>query len=219
MKWFAIVLLVANLVLALVNYVRDRLPNPDAELIKQQLNAEQIRIVPARPAAPAPVAFTPPSAATGVCFQWGSFGVAELPKAQAALDALSLGERARKTEVPVSTSYWIFIPPLKSKLEMDRKANELRALGVAGFSPILESGRWRYAIALGIFRREQAAIDYLASLRRKGVRSAQMGEREQRIMQTAFLIRDPSAIETTQLGTLRSAYSGSDLSAVVCPPP
>lgn len=217
MKWVFFILLVANLGLAALIYVRDRLPNPDAQLLRQQMNADQIRIVGPRPApAPAPVAAAP---VAGVCVEWGSFGAADLPKAQAALDALALGERLRKSEVSVTTSYWVYVPPLRSKAEMDRKTGELKERGVTEFSPILETGRWRYAIALGVFRNEEGAKRHLAMLRGKGVRSAQIGEREQRITQTAFLMRDPTEEQSAQLGNLKTGFPGSDVRPVDCPPP
>lgn len=216
MKWVFFVLLAANLGLAAFIYMRDRLPNPDAQLLRQQMNADQIQIVAPRPTPPpVPVAAAP---GPGVCLEWGSFGATELPKAQAALDLLALGERVRRIEVGVSTSYWVYIPPLKSKPDMDRKTTELKARGVTDYSPILEAGRWRYAISLGVFRNEDGAKKHLALLRGKGVRSAQIGEREQRVTQTAFLVRDPTEAQSAQLVNLKTEYPGSDLRAVDCPP-
>jgi len=216
MKWIFFLLLAANLGLAAFIYMRDRLPNPDAQLLRQQMNADQIQIVAPRPTPPpAPVA---PAPASGVCLEWGSFGATELPKAQAALDALALGERVRRTEVGVLTSYWIYIPPLKSKPDMDRKTIELKERGVTDYAPLLEAGRWRYAISLGVFRNEDGAKKQLGLLRQKGVRSAQIGEREQRVTQTAFLVRDPTEAQSAQLVNLKAEYPGSDLRAVDCPP-
>jgi len=155
----------------------------------------------------------------GVCVEWGNFGAADSVKAQAALEALALGERVRKMDVAVSTSYWTYIPPLKSKRDMDRKAVELRTRGITEYSPILESGRWRYAISLGFFRTEDTARRQLAWLRGKGVRSAQIGEREQRTMQTAFLMRDPTEAQSAQLVNLKTNFPNSSVRAVDCPPP
>jgi hypothetical protein len=216
MKWLFFVLLAANLGLAAFAYLRERLPNPDAQIVRLQMNADDIRIVAPRPAPPpAPVASAP---APGVCLEWGSFGAADLPKAQAALEALAFGERVRRTEVAVSTSYWVYIPPLKSKAEMDRKASELRERGITDYSPIPDAGRWRYAIALGVFRTEDGAKKHRASMREKGVRSAQIGEREQRVTQSAFLLRDPTEAQSAQLDNLKTGFPGSDLRAVDCPP-
>lgn len=216
MKWMFFVLLVANLGLAAFSYMRERWPNPDAQLVRQQMNADQIRIVAPRPApAPAPVVA---AQGPGVCLEWGSFGAADLPNAQAALETLALGERVRRTEVAVPTSYWVYIAPLKSKSELDKKSIELKDIGVTEYSPILEAGRWRYAIALGVFRNEDGAKKHLALMREKGVRSAQMGQREQRITRTAFVVRDPTEAQSAQLDRLRNENPGSDLRTVDCPP-
>ncbi|MBI3527842.1 MAG: SPOR domain-containing protein [Betaproteobacteria bacterium] len=216
MKWVFFVLLAASLGLAAITTVRDRLPNPDAQLVRQQMNADQIQIVAPRPTpAPTPLASAP---GPGVCLEWGSFGAIDLPRVQAALDLLALGERVRRTEVGVLTSYWIYIPPLKSKPDMDRKMVELKERGVTDYSPILEAGRWRYAISLGVYRNEDGAKKQLGLLRQKGVRSAQIGEREQRVTQTAFIVRDPNEAQSAQLVNLKTEYPGSDLRAVDCPP-
>ncbi|HKB84244.1 MAG TPA: SPOR domain-containing protein [Burkholderiales bacterium] len=217
MRWVFFLLLAANLVLAAFVYVRDRLPNPDAQLLTQQMNADQIRIVAPRPIpAPAPVATAP---VPGVCLEWGVFGAADRANAQAALELLAIGDRVRGIEVGISTSYWVYIPPLKSKPDMDRKAAELRQLGVTEYSPMVEEGRWRYAISLGVFRNEDGAKRHLGLLRKQGVRSAQIGEREQRITQTAFIVKNPTEAESAQLANLKADYPGSELRAVDCPPP
>ena len=95
---------------------------------------------------------------------------------------------------------------------------ELKELGITEYSPILEGGRWRHAIALGVFRNEDGAKRHLALLREKGVRSAQIGEREQRITQTAFQVRDPTDTQSAQLANLKTRYPGTELRAVDCPP-
>lgn len=215
MKWVVFVLLAANLGFAVFAYVRERIPNPDAQLLRQQINADQVRIVAPRPPPAVPAVAAP---VAGACVQWGSFGAADVAKAQAAIDALTLGERVRKAEVFVSTSYWVYIPPLKSRLDMERKSNELKERGITEYSPLLETGRWRYSISLGVFRSEEGAKKHLAFLREKGVRSAQVGEREQRITQTAFLLRDPTEEQSAQLGGLKASFPGSDVRAVDCPP-
>jgi len=217
-KLIFFLLLAANLALAVVIFVREGLPNPDAQLVSQQFNADKIQILPPQlVSAPAAVAIAPARPA-GVCLQWGNFGAAELPKAQAALDGLLFADRARKTDVPVLTSYWVFIGPLRSRAELEKKTSELNKLGIIEFLPIVETGRWRFALSLGVFRTEEGAKNYLESLRAKGVRSAQWGEREQRITQTAFLFRDLSETQKSQLTGLKASYPGSDVRSVDCPP-
>ncbi|HEX7811116.1 MAG TPA: SPOR domain-containing protein [Burkholderiales bacterium] len=217
MKWLFFLLLAANLIFGGYAYLREHAPNPDAQLTRMQLNADQLRIVPPRekPVAPPPAPLA--TAAPSACMEWGSFGSGELPRAQVAVDRLALGNRIRRTDVSVTAGYWVYIPPLKSKADMDRKAGELKDLGVLDYYPVLETGRWRYAISLGIFRSEEGARRYLASLREKGVRSATVGKREQRVNQTAFLVRDPTEEDSANLAVLRSEFPGTELRATECP--
>jgi hypothetical protein len=214
MRWVFLLLLAANIGFGVFVYLRDKAPSPDAQLLALQMNADQVRIVPPRPApAPAPVT----ASARATCIEWGGFGTGELARAQGALDRVALGARARRVEVGVTAGYWVFIPPLRSQAAMERKVNELRDLGVNEYFPVLDPGRWRYAISLGVFRSEEGATRYLAQLRQKGVRSATVGEREQRVTQTAFLIGDPTDVESAKLAELKDEFPGSELRAVECP--
>jgi hypothetical protein len=157
-----------------------------------------------------------PASVRATCVEWGSFGAGELARAQGALDRLALGARARRVEVSVTAGYWVFIPPMRSQAAMERKAAELRNLGVDEYFPILDPGRWRYAISLGVFRSEEGATRYLAQLRQMGVRSATVGEREQRMTQNAFVISEATEAESVKMADLRNEFPGSELRAVEC---
>jgi hypothetical protein len=228
MRWLFILLLAANIAFGGYVWLREHAPNPDAQLSRLQVNADQVRIIPApeRPAPPPALAPPPASGAAegpaaapvpGTCVEWGSFGGGELARAQAAIDRLALGDRVRRVEVAVTAGYWVYIPPQKSRAEMERKAAELKALGVTDYYPVTEANRWRHAISLGIFRSEEGAKKYLALLRGKGVRSAVAGKRDQRVTQSAFLIRSPNEEDSANLVVLKSEFPGSELRALECP--
>ncbi len=214
MRWVFLLLLCVNIGFGIFIYLMDKAPNPDAQLIGLQMNADQVRIVPRRPA-PAPAAVT--ASVRAACAEWVGFGTAELERAQAALERFALGARVRRAEVSVTAGYWVFIPPLRSQPAMERKAAELRALGVDEYFPVLDQGRWRYAISLGVFRSEEGANRYLGQLRQKGVGSATVGEREQRVTQTAFLISEPTDEESAKLARLTNEFPGSEVRTVECP--
>ncbi len=216
MRWVFLVFLVANIGFGVLLFLRDKAVNPDAQILGLQMKADQVRIVPPRPV-PAPAPAPEPVAARAVCIEWGGFGVGELARAQRALDRLTFGERARRVEVRVTAGYWVFIPPLRTQAAMERKVNELRERGINEYFPVVEPGRWRYAISLGVFRSEQGATRYLAQVRQKGVRSATIGEREQRVTQAAFLISDPTESESVILAELKDQFPGSELRPVECP--
>lgn len=222
MKWIFFLLLSANLVLGGYVYLKEHAPNPDSQLLRSQLNADQLRIVPPRekPAFAQAVPPAPDAQAAGsssACVEWGSFGSGELARAQIAVERLALGERVRRIDIPVLAGFWVYMPPMKSKAEMDRKAGELKNLGVIDHYPVLEAGRWRYAISLGFFRSEEGAKKYLATLREKGVRSATSGKREQRVNQAAFVVRDPTDEDSANLVVLKSEFPGTELRALECP--
>jgi len=214
MRWVFLLLLAVNIGFGVFVFFMDKALNPDAQLIALQMNADKVRIVPPRPA-PAPALVT--ASTRAACIEWGGFGTGELARAQGALDRLGLGARARRVEVSVTAGYWVFIPPQRSQVAMERKVTELRKLGVNEYFLLLDPGRWRYAISLGVFRSEAGATRYLAQLRQKGVRSATVGEREQRVTQTAFLIREPTEEESANLAELKNEFPGSELRVVECP--
>jgi len=223
MRTLFILLVAANVAFGAYVYLKEKAPNPDAQLVKAQLNADQIRIVPPPERKPAPASVPAPAAEPAVpapavaCVEWGTFGGGELARAQIAIDRLALGDRVRRIEVPVTVDFWVYIPPMRSRPEMERKVNELINLGVGEYYPVLEPGRWRYAISLGIFRSEEGAKKFLATLRKKGIRSAVVGNREQRVSQSAFLLRTPSVEESASLVVLKSEFAGTELRAVECP--
>ncbi|MGQ0578502.1 MAG: hypothetical protein ACT4PQ_06260 [Betaproteobacteria bacterium] len=214
MRWAFLLLLAVNIGFAVFVYLGDKAENPDAQLIALKMNADKVRIVPPRPPpAPAPVRASAPV----TCIEWGGFGAGELARVQGALDRFALGERARRVDVSVTAGYWVYIPPSRSQAAMERQIIELREMGINEYFPILDPGRWRYAISLGVFRGEEGAIRYLAQLGKKGLRSATIGEREQRVTQTAFLISEPTEEESAKLAELKNDFPGSEMRTVECP--
>jgi sporulation related protein len=210
MRALFVLLLLANLALALYAWHASLQPNPDAALLGQQLNADKIRIIAPRPMMPPP---RPKSA----CLEWGPFGASEQKLAQSALEALKLGERLTSHDVQVVAGFWVYIPPLKNKAEVDRKIAELERLGVKDYYAVEGQGPMKNAVSLGIFRTEEAAKGYLEGLQEKGVRSARAGNREHRVTQTMFVLREPDVALTPKLAELRLQFPGSDLKAVDCP--
>ena len=93
-----------------------------------------------------------------------------------------------------ATQFWVFIPPLASRQDADRKAGELKKLGVSEFFVVQEAGPNRWAISLGIFSTEQAARDLLDSLREQGVRSAKVGPRPSRSAPVRLEVRGKAVL-------------------------
>jgi len=207
MRLLLTVLLIANLALAAYGLLHvaaapePRLPEPVA--------ADQIRIVPAPP---------PAQSRPAACLQWGSFAPGELDVVRRELSlALSAG-RWSEARVPVVASWWVFIPPLRDDEELARKVRELRNLGIEDYYVLAGNGEMRNAISLGIFKSEDAAAAFLEGLGTRGVRSARVGNRDHRITQTVFVVRDPDVSVSARLAELALRFPGTELKSGACPP-
>ena len=187
-----------------------------ARFERLQMSADKMRIAkPEQLAASAPrvpdLRLTNPGA-TPACLEWGPFDAGDRKLVEPQLAALQLGNRLATRESG-NGSFWVYIPPLKSKDEADRKAAELKGLGVNDFFVIGAEGPWQWALSLGVFRSDEAARTQLARLREKGVRSAQSGPRGG---DTVFVINDPSDAVTAQVTMLQKEYPLTEVKAVAC---
>lgn len=211
MKWLFVLLLLVNIALGGYAYIQHSRPHPDANIPDFQMNADKVRIIAEPPPPPQPA----PQAPTA-CLEWGSFGDLELRRVRDALSSLELGNRVVARKEEVTTNWWVYMPPQRSRAMMQTKANELVELGITDFTLLPEKGRWQYAISLGAFREERGAREYLSQLRSEGVRSADIDRREQRVIQTVLVIRAPTPAESTKLVELATRFPGSDMRATKC---
>ncbi|MDB5812460.1 MAG: hypothetical protein JWN94_4582 [Betaproteobacteria bacterium] len=148
-----------------------------------------------------------------VCLEWGGFTADDSTKAGAALE--KVGMRDKITQRESSDRYWVYIPPLKSQAEVDKKASELKTRGVLDFSTVQDNEQWRYAIAFGSdFKSDEAANGYLAQLRQKGVRSAIVGSRGEKSV--TFVIRDPGDVLAAKIAELKASFPTAQLKVAAC---
>jgi hypothetical protein len=202
------ILLAANLAVLGYVWVGPGHGNPDAELLNQQINPEKVRVIGAKP-------LVVPTVKTA-CLEWGPFGPSEVPAAQSALEALQPGTAVSQRDAQSVVGFWVYIPPLDTRSDVDRKIGELRKLGVEEYYAVESQGSMRNAISLGIFRTEEAANAYLERLREKGVRSARAGSREHRVTQTVLVVHEPDVALTAKLAELRVQFPGTELKALQC---
>lgn len=153
--------------------------NPDTRRLEEQIFPERLRIV-----SPTPIVAKDESKALGkrhaeseTCRQWTELANAEADQLERLLaQDFSSFRVSRKTSAEVN-GYWVFMPPLPSREEANRKATELEQLGVQEFF-VVTGGANQLAISLGTYRTEAAANTRLEALRAKGVKSARIGERK-----------------------------------------
>jgi hypothetical protein len=195
----------------------------DPEPARRQLSPEKIRLlegkelkslatVKPRPAA----ASGPAGASSGSCIEWGGFAVAEAPKAEQALAPLALGPRLTQRRSEETAGWWVYIPPQPNRPAALKKTAELKGLGVEEFFILQDEGKMRWAISLGVFSTEDAAKARLETLRNRGVRSAQTGERDTQVSKVWFQLRGADPAQAARFRETGQGFPGTDVHD--CPP-
>jgi hypothetical protein len=221
MRTVFLLLLLANLAFfAYGSMLRDRAQVP-AQVEHLQLHPEKIRLV--APGEKAPAAANEPAASppelSGACLEWGVVAGADAGRADAAIAALNLPESSVQRTVLDAGGYWVYLPPAKSRTQLERNIGELTALGVTDYFVVQDATPWRNAISLGIFKAEDAAKSFLATLETKGVKGAVVGRRENFLRQIAYLLREPEPATVARLAELQRQFPGTQMKAVACPAP
>jgi len=159
--------------------------------MERQLHPELIKTVATNDATAAPASEAPKvtasstasSAATAtaskseplVCKEIGTFDSAGAKRFETMLQPLALGDKLMRKDNEEVANNIVYIPSQGSKEGADKKAGELRHLGVTDFYIIQDAGDMHWGISLGVFKTEEAARAFLTSLNQKGVHSARLG--------------------------------------------
>jgi hypothetical protein len=181
------------------------------------LNAEKIRVLdPAKVASELREAASADAKEPTTCLEWGEFSDAELSLVEARLSGLALQGKMGKREVEYQIGYWVYIPPLKDKAATSEKISQLKARDVTEYFIVQEPGSWFNAISLGVFKTREAAQNFLTTLRSKGVRSAQAGERGSRVKVNVLRFNGVDSAAEATLTELQKNFATSKLESVQC---
>jgi hypothetical protein len=147
------------------------------------------------------------------CIDVATFSAGEARRFESRLAALNLGERQSRQAVQAQdvTSYLVNIPPQPSKDAAERKANELRELGVTNFFIMSGDSPMKYAISLGVFKTESGAQTLLAQLNKQGVHSARITPRGPQTTRYAYRFRDLEEAARTRIVTVADAVSSAEV--------
>lgn len=160
-------------------------PAEPAETAKGVLSPDRIRIVSRGEPPPVITPPTPPSPVA--CLEWTEVSRAQADRIAQASEASGV-LLSRQESVAETTAWWVNIPPSPTrKAGADKKAAELKKLGIRKFSINQEEGPNQYALSFGVYSSEQEAQALVGRLRQKGVRSARMtpqvaGEARERVV-------------------------------------
>jgi len=224
-KTASLLLLLANLGFFAWIYFGAGRASDESQLMEQQLNPQAIRLLRAdqvaalaaeraKQAAERPK--PSPKVTLAACLELGAFNPGEVARVQQALEPLALGSRLSQRRAEEIASYWVFMPPQRDRQAANRKAAELKKLGVEDFFILQEDPKFRFAISLGVFKTEEAARSRLAELRIKGVRTARVDPRETSVQKVYFTVREVPDALVSKLNDLRQSFAGSELKD--CPP-
>jgi len=217
MKLAFLTLLLANLALyawqhGVFGPVFERGREP--QRIAYQIAPEKIRVLTPDQLAALRSASRPAAgnaSAKRACLEFGDFDDASLARAQARLAALALGERLRVRQVQGPGWFIVYLPPLPSRAEADRVAQELRARGIRDLAVMGETSAIRNAVALGSFRDQELAQRRAEELQQRGVSGVRVSERASTTEATRFEIRDVDAALAQQLAEIQKEFPLSQL--------
>jgi hypothetical protein len=208
-----LLLLLANVVFfAWSRYVSPPEASADPAPLARQIEPEKLKVV-APSELPAPVSLrAAPAPVAAKCVEWGSFTLADAPRAEKALEPLALGVRVAQRRTEEQAGWWVFIPAQSNgRTGAIRKATELKARGVNDYFIVQEDGPHRWAVSLGVFRTEEAARARLTALRTQGVRSAQVGPREATVPKVWLQVKGVDAPLEARLRDVAREIEGSEL--------
>ena len=188
--------------------------------LKNQLQAGKLTLLtqeqataPAADEAATSAAAVPAAPPSYACTEVGNFLLADGRRFEAQVAALELGDRQSRRNVAGQdiSSYMVYIPPQGSKEGADRKAGELKQLGVTNYFIINEGSAQRWGISLGVFKSETSAQSQLASLNKQGVHSARVAPRYSASKQLAYQFRDLDAATRARLEKIKTQFPEQEL--------
>lgn len=145
------------------------------------------------------------------CVQWGDFAGEDQRRVDVWLKSLALGDRVVTHKVEGQASWAVYIPPLKTRADADKKMQELRALGVTDFFIVQDDSELHLAISLGVFKSEEAAKTHLANLNKKGVKTGRVGQRAVTVNKTYIQFQKPDTALLRKLIEMKSIFPVQEL--------
>jgi hypothetical protein len=219
MRTIFLLLVLANLAFFAYSLMARERAAAASEITSLQVSPEKIRLIkPGEGASKnSPRELAGVATASPVCIEWGALAGPDVSRADAAIAGLQLPDALIQRTVIDAGAYWVYVPPLKTKAQLDRSIGQLSALGITEFFVVEDATPWRNAISLGIFKSEEAARTFLDALRAKGLQSAVTGRRENFLRQIAYFVREPNEATVAKLAELQRDFPGTRMRAAACP--
>lgn len=157
-----------------------------------------------------------PGTAITACTEIGNFSTAEAHKFEIQLARLNLPTLPVLRRVQEASGYMVYIPSRSNKGGADRRAAELRRLGIQDFYVLSESypnPALRWAISLGVFKTETAAKAHISRLTSQGVRSMRIIQRHVTSTKQAYQWRNIDAATKAALDRFKADFPHQEMRA------
>ncbi|MFZ6654386.1 SPOR domain-containing protein [Undibacterium sp. TJN19] len=182
----------------------------EPERLKMQHHADQLKPLSASEAMTPAEAGNEKKPEIIACLEVGNFLQAEATRMEDKLKTLALGERQSRINVTEVATHMVFIPSQGSKEGADKKAGELRRLGINDFYIVQDQSNLRWGISMGVFKTEEAAKLHLNNLSNKGVRSARIGPRTVSTNKFAYQLHTLTAEEKTKYDAIKAEFPAQE---------
>ncbi len=146
------------------------------------------------------------------CTEVGNFDATEAARFAQRLAPLGLGEAVSRRSVVEPPRMMVYMPPQGSKEGAEKKAGELRRLGINDFF-IMPDGDYQWGISLGVFRSEEAARAHLTQMGKRGVVTARLGPFSPGASRIAFQFRGLDAKASVALKKIKADFAKQETQA------
>lgn len=182
----------------------------EPQRMKMEQDADRLQLLSARAAIVLNEPQTEKADEIIACLDVGNFSQSDALSFEEKLKQLSLGSRQTKSNIADVATNMVYIPSLGSKEGAEKKAAELRRIGIAEFFIVQDQSDMRWGISLGVFKTEEAAKTHLANLSSKGVRSARIGPRAVSATKFSYQLRALTAEEKRRFDLIKADYPAQE---------
>jgi hypothetical protein len=183
--------------------------NPDKIKL---LSQAEIDSLPKKAESSLPVVEAQPVA---MCFEWGIFSDTSLATAQKTLAKMAIQATTKEENSNQPKRYWVYRAPAKSTVEAQKRAAELKELGIEDLF-VVQEDKWKNAISFGIFEDEQLANKLVQELKEKGVKNVEKITRTNGKGHHSLLLSQISENDTAELKKLKPDFPTAELKEVSC---
>jgi len=216
MKRLFFLLLIINLLL-MAGFNAAKLLPSKPEIRLAEIEPEKVKILSQADidALPLKTTASVPEIENENCYEWGTFSDANLDNAVKMLTTLNIQANSKTLDSEQSKRYWVYRAPLKTTADAQKKAAELRALGVKDLFVVQEE-KWKNATSFGIFEDEQLATKLMQELRAKGIKNIEKSLRSNGQGQHSLLLNALSENQIAEINQLKPNFPAAELKQVSC---